>query len=351
MTIARFRRRWTTLVIAVLAMSAVRLVLDLTNRVHLGMTGRQSPPVSLAISTVTTENGRMRDGPSSITGSEQLAVDLATVGVRIDYPIYVPSPPRFVNDYDRRAFFDDADNLGYFAAASHQLTGRVRVVWNGVIRPGHECSWKTSDEEFRPEFRRHGDGGRSTISVNKTLCPLLVPDGHTFQHFVDGVLPKLIQLLTEAPRLAAGVDQFVVYRPRDSIIYDLLERVGITRQRLMLVRRESLQSLQALNVVDTCVTPALHPRLWRRASQLLQPCQDRSNCDVHQRIGLYNESDDDRGQSRRLGEKTGDIQHGHCRFVTTTSVGNGGHGAPPPPFQKIGENVFRAKSFKIRAFC
>ena len=206
-----------------LVAAVVRLVFELTNHVHHGTAGRHSSPASRAMSPVTIEKNQMRSGLASSSRTHQLDVDLATADLHIDYPTYAPFLPRFVNVDDRRAFIGDDDNRVYLTvppATASQLVGRVRVVWNGVIRPGHECSWKTSDEEFS----RRGDGGRSTTYVNQTLCPLLVPDGHTFQHFVDGVLPKLVQLLTDAPRLATAVDRFVVYRPRDAVIYELLER-------------------------------------------------------------------------------------------------------------------------------
>ena len=310
----------------VCGISAVRLAFELTIR---GMNDRRSPFASRMMSANTTDLIWLSGGLASTNEQKQLNVDLATEDIHIDYPIHVPFLPRFVNVDDRLAFISDRDNLAYLAVppapASH-FTGRVRVVSNGIIRNAHECSWKTSDEEFS----RIDDGGRSTSYVNKTLCPLLVPDGHTFQHFVDGVLPKMVQLLTEAPRLADAVDMFVVYRPRDTIIYELLARIGITHERLMLVTSETWQVLEAWRLVDTCVTPSLHPRLWRKASQLLQVCQNRSNTDVHRWTGrcLYNNSeqhastDDPDGQQRTFGEKNGYIQHRIGSKMANASAGN-----------------------------
>jgi len=327
MTIVRIQRRWRALVTVVLGISAVRLAVLLTCRVYYGMTGHHSQSASRVMSSVTTDQSLLRGG------QKQLDVDLAAVDLHVDYPIYVPLLPRFVNVDDRRTFISDGENRVYFdvpPAAASQLAGRVRVISNGVIRRGHECSWKTSDEEFS----RLGDDRGSTNYVSKTLCPLLVPDGHAFQHFVDGVLPKLVQLLTQAPRLAAAVDKFILYRPRDAIIYELLERVGVTRQRLMLVTPDSWQSLEVLEVwrlVDTCVTPSVHPRLWRRASQLLQACYNRSNLGVHQRTGrcLYNESEqntptsDLAGQIGALTEKNGVIQYHVGSKIANASAANG----------------------------
>lgn len=102
----------------------------------------------------------------------------------------------------------------------------------------------------------------------------MVPDGRTFQHFVDGVLPKLVQLLTAAPRLAAAVDSFVVYRPRDAVVFEMLGRVGVGRDRLTLVSPGDQQVLGARRLVDTCRTPPVHPRLARRAARLLQARSD-----------------------------------------------------------------------------
>jgi len=316
MMIVRVRRRRLALVTVCVATLAVRLVLELTNRVYTRMTDDAS--VIIYADADATEQGRLRGRrrrAHAVNGSEQFASDL---DLSIEYPNYVPSLPRFVNVDDRLAFMGDAGNSVYFATPAHQLVGRVRVVWNGVIRRRHECSWKTSDEEFQ----RQGDGGPSTTSVSKTLCPLLVPDGRTFQHFVDGVLPKLVQLLTEAPRLATAVDQFVVYRPRDAIIYELLERVGIRRERLMLVTPDSSQVIEARSLVDTCVTPSLHPRLWRRAAQLLQTCQHRGKaCDVHQNTERNMSAVDDPDTPHRsLDEKNEDIRRHGGRETANSSL-------------------------------
>ena len=263
MRLGRFRRRWRALVTVLFAILAVQLVVELANRIHHRITGRQI----LSTSRVTSADVTDREGAASNDAN------LTVFDLRVNYPVYVPSLPRFVNVDDRRAFLDDADNRVHLVvppATAYRPTGRVRVFWNGVIRRGHECSWRTTDDEFAG-----GSGERSVTYADKTLCPLLVPDGQTFQHFVDGVLPKLVQLLTAAPRVADAVDSFVVYRPRDAVIFELLERVGVGRDRLTLVSPgDAPRSLQvfaaARRVVDTCVTPPVHPRLARRASQLLQ---------------------------------------------------------------------------------
>jgi len=299
----RIRRRRKAFLAVVLVVLAVRLVTELANRIVVGHRGQ---PISLVMTAVNDAGSASNNDP------EQLDVNLTTsVDVRVDYPAYVPVLPRFVSVDDRRTFISDDNNRVYLAVPpSTHLTGRIRTVWNGVIRPGHECSWRTSDEEF--SSRAHSE--RSTTYVNKTLCPLLVPDGQTFQHFVDGVLPKLGQLLTEAPQTAAAVDLFVVYRPRDAIIYDLLKCVGITSEQLLLVSTGSRQVLEARRVVDTCVTPSVHPRLARRASQLLRACQQTNTTS---RAPCCNDSESQRtyhpdDQHRGLGGGTRYTPHHVC---------------------------------------
>ena len=318
-TILRIRR-WKELATAAVAILVVRVVLELPICI------RRSFLASQVMSAVTTDlASQLRDVQPR---PEELDIDLFAVDLKVDYPVYVPSLPRFVSVDDRRSFIGDSDNRVYLAvppAGAPPFTGRVRVVSNGVIWRNHECSWKTSDDEFN----RLDDDGRSAIYVNRTVCPLLVPDGHTFQHFVDGVLPKLVQLLTEAPRLAAAVDTFVVYRPRDAVISEMLNRVGVTRQRLMLVAPptsgESSPLLEARRLVDTCVTPSVHPRLWRRASHLLLACEDRGNQDAHRRTSCLR-SDRQRTTNsdlcrsrRRLGDaETVDVRHTERKFTNTS---------------------------------
>ena len=128
----------------VLAIIAVRLASELANRIHHRMTGRQRPySTSRAMSAVSID---LRDNKP-----KQFDVNLTGFDLHIAYPVYVPSLPRFIDVDDRRTFISDEDNRNHLVmppATAPRPTGRVRLVQNGVIRPDHECSWKTTDDEF-----------------------------------------------------------------------------------------------------------------------------------------------------------------------------------------------------------
>lgn len=270
---AMIGRRWLSLVTAVFALLYIRLMLQLASHFRGGTVSRR---ISSAGRMVSDQLRSSNDEPDA---------NLTAFDLQVDYPLYLPSLPRFVDMSDRRTFAADGENRAQFVLTpsyTAQFIGRVRVLSNAVVRLEHECSWKTSEVEFR---RRDGEEASLTYA-NKTLCPLLVPDGRTFQHFVDGVLPKLVQLLTAAPRVASTVDLFVLQRPRDAVVYELLDRVGVGRDRLLFVTPESWppsRTIDARFLVDTCRTPSLHPRLLTRASHLLRACEHRNKCDYTRR--------------------------------------------------------------------
>ena len=248
--------------------------------------------------------------------------------------------PHFIDDSDRQFFVDDPINQRYLSPPpSRELTGKVKIVRDGVIRVGgHECSWLTTDDEFvgntsEEQMRHH----IQNTSPN-TLCPLLVPDGQTFQHFVDGVLPKLIQLLGVVGRSLVSVNktsqcddikaynlEYLLYRPRDRIIYEILEQLGISRPQMRFVPPPDYEKpqesiIRSKRLIDTCVTPAVHPILWRRARRLLVGNTSRQQNHHH----AVRDADGYRKSRRERGRLTSFARDGNvCRsYSDCTQISN-----------------------------
>ena len=176
----------------------------------------------------------------------------------LDYQRYPTTEPLFESEDDRIIFHKNAvykEEVN--PVPQERLKGVVSWIPNGTISNSIDCGWKTPLEKFNV----------TTGSVNKKihgiLCPLLVPDGYAFQHFMDGVLPKLMQayefLIPEDVKL-------LIYAPRDAIIFEMLTTLGFKRSRLVLYQHGTYQ---ADFMIHTCITPPLHPDLWQKARRML----------------------------------------------------------------------------------
>jgi len=254
-----------------------------------GAPGVLRPSTSTSVQNCCPSDHQVRDGDDE---NYVPLVDVSEVDFRVElvYPTFTPLLPHFIDDFDRSFFVDDPTNRRYLSPPPiRELTGKVKVVRDGVIRVGgHECSWLTTDNEFMSndtEERRHERLDTSSTA----LCPLLVPDGQTFQHFIDGVLPKIVQLHGVVGGSLAAVNrmkhcddlkvtynnlEYLMYRPRDHVIYEILEMLGISRRQMRFVTPPDYEKLRenvirSARLIDTCVTPAVHPTLWRRARHLL----------------------------------------------------------------------------------
>lgn len=202
-------------------------------------------------------------------GSSPFNLKVENLDVVLKYPTFIPALPRFTRDEDRLLFLSDATNRALLRRERREATGRIRVIRDGAIRRYQECSSVTTVDDYFQRSQRTKVAGSE--GPETPLCPLLVPDGHTFQHFVDGVLPKLVQLLSAAVnQTSLSVVRFVLFSPRDGIIREILRRIGITDDRLMFVPTSMDYVIESAVIVDTCVAPSLHPLLLRGAQRLLR---------------------------------------------------------------------------------
>ena len=88
---------------------------------------------------------------------------------------------------------------------------------------------------------------------------------------MDGVLPKMIQAWHVIQQSNVTL---LLLRPWDRFIEEIIEHIGVDKQR---VHYYDGGFYSADFIIDTCVTPALHPDLWGKAKYLLL---NRHNTDV-----------------------------------------------------------------------
>lgn len=107
----------------------------------------------------------------------------------INYPPFVIRKPKFIDKKDEKLFLNIDLNIQALQDVSEsRLKGRIVFQKNATIHESYDCGWKTNLNEFqikRKSSRR--------VKELETATGLLVPQSDSFQHFMDGVLPKIIQ--------------------------------------------------------------------------------------------------------------------------------------------------------------
>ena len=135
-----------------------------------------------------------------------------------------------------------------------QLLGEIVAIRKGTFTAPHACGYRSKVSHVLKAR------DISPWRWFRSLVPIIVPDGGTFQHFLDGALPKIIQALEYIQRPQV---RLLMPRIRDSIKYEILKKLNISRRNIV------TYSVGADYLVYTCVTPPIHPLLWQKARSLL----------------------------------------------------------------------------------
>ena len=213
----------------------------------------------------------------------ELGLDVSTYDKIFNHEIvYEPftlAEPNFTSDEDRRQFFAMAGNVEYLEPSpKKKLRGVIQVIPNGIA--SMEMDWWMAIKVGKFFFRKDTTGCRYNNSFT-------VPDSASFQHFLDGTMPKIVQSYSI---LTAPNVKLLIFYPRDSIIFEILNKLNITTNKLVFYT----DTISATIQINSCVTPPLHPLLWREARRMLGAPErlsvpvNQSNVILLTRAGSYN---------------------------------------------------------------
>lgn len=184
---------------------------------------------------------------------------------------YCQNPKKFISDYNSLDCTDPKFKCGPdkdFIVCNHPkyLKGTVDFVTDGTIDlKSFDCGWKSN----------HSD---SLIDVDSNLYyepnPVIylpIPKGFLFQHFMDGVLPKLVQVekLIGDKNIKILVEVLELIHP---IVRKLLNRIGFDKDRILSTFdfRNNYRYFKSSMLIIPCNTPPIHPTLWRRGQYILK---------------------------------------------------------------------------------
>ena len=222
----------------------------------------------------------------------------------ITYTPFNFEKPNFLLKEDGDMFYNrQIENENSFLTDNaKQLQGSIIINMDATIHNSFDCGWQMNSSLFSgtttPKHVRYHQ-------IDDVVCPLLVAQSQTFQHFMDGVVPKLVQ---SQLALQQHYVKVLIYRPWDSIIFDILEVFNITRNRIIFSENGYYKAHYLLN---TCYTPPLHPTLWNKARHVFTGHLEHLK--THQSVILLTRTDS-RNYGRSMNNKQDVVKHLVLRF-------------------------------------
>ncbi len=241
---------------------------------------RNSRNIHALLNRTFGDSGFPRQGDASVEWSEW------SEDIIFRYPPFTLRPPLFASAADETLFLAHAQNRELLRPdhwGPERRRGVVRVLYGGKARADIACGWDTDLMQFvdtEPVVVGGAGmvGGERNYSA-EVIVPILTPDAHSFQHFLDGALPKIVQVL---PLLRLPHVRLALPRPRDPVIRRMLARMHLYHRVLWVHGAEVVRSRVQIN---TCITPPIHPLLWAAMRSELGvseefSCSEMSTCKV-----------------------------------------------------------------------
>lgn len=183
----------------------------------------------------------------------------------LKYPKFDLKPPIFPNKSDELLFYKNNKNLYLFRSQNwlNRSRGEIHLIVNGSTHRKYDCGWFPSLSKY---YLVPTGKAEDLHITDQIVAPIFVPASHAFQEFLNGVLPKIVQIW---PFILRGAVKLLLFKPRDNIIYELLARIGVPDEQVIFQPNID-QLTQVSYQVNTCIAPPLHPALWTKIRNLLR---------------------------------------------------------------------------------
>ncbi|CAF1114542.1 unnamed protein product [Adineta ricciae] len=146
-----------------------------------------------------------------------------------------------------------------FNNSKEHLSVNTFLVPNGLYL-NDECGYNYGGAALKRTFHSTDE---TTVIYDKAII-FTVPDGWSFQHFLDGVGPKLahshsyLQQYPDAKVLILKGARF------DRSVQEIWSMLGVENEQ-RIVHYSSNMKVGARLLINPCRTPGIHPRLWQDA--------------------------------------------------------------------------------------
>jgi len=208
--------------------------------------------------------------------------------VQLRFPPFTLPMPRFVSSEDREWFLSIKEVREYINASlqcfqrplpantlcppidahispddiiafwtDRFVTGKNLILANGSFGEYKGCSWGVAHDLY---LQRYPSFEGKTARRWGKLALMIVTQGWSFQHLIDGVLPRLMQAW-DGLKADTEISVLVDYNDKFPIVPKIWEHL-LGRERLVVFDRSVL--FEADVWYQSCNSPPFHPYLWNR---------------------------------------------------------------------------------------
>ena len=181
----------------------------------------------------------------------ETSVDSQNIGdsQNIQYDIPGIKLPHFISEKDKHSFLK-YNGVDKWTETKFDKTGAIKIIQNGAYDFSDDCGWKS-------DYLKHKKYKTKASKHYKALIPLVVHGSNSFQHFLDGVMPKLMQ----AYELIQSRPDAVIIMNTNDIVSQLIRKLGITNK----IENKVATSYTAEELFLICKTPPISKALWEKA--------------------------------------------------------------------------------------
>ncbi|CAM4801264.1 unnamed protein product [Rotaria magnacalcarata] len=191
-------------------------------------------------------------------------------------PFYIPLP-NFSDDEARNWFYSSSyykvnskkcphgscEEKGvFFNDTKEHLSVNIFLVKNGLYL-NDDCGYNYGDNATKRTFKNPDE---TTVIYDKAIL-YPVPDGWSFQHFLDGIGPKLSHsrsYLQKYPDAKVIILEGVRF---DRSVKEIWSMLGVEESE-RIIHYSSSMKIGARLLINPCRTPGIHPRLWQDARKM-----------------------------------------------------------------------------------
>ncbi|CAF0881537.1 unnamed protein product [Adineta ricciae] len=169
----------------------------------------------------------------------------------------------FYKRYSSQCFDNDCEKNGfYFNDPKEHLNVSVTLVQNGVYYDD-SCGYNYDEKALRRTFVSENH----VSAVYEQVIIYTVPDGWSFQHFLDGIGPKLAisrKYLDQYPDSKV----LIIKGPRfDRSVQEIWNFLGVNQSK-RIIHYNRRMKIGAKLLINPCRTPGIHPFLWYNARSM-----------------------------------------------------------------------------------
>lgn len=163
----------------------------------------------------------------------------------------------------------DCDNLRNLQIYNTKLytNGKIDVIDDGEVTDDFVCGREGNLRNLKHLIDGKPEHPTALYFKGKVVY-MVVPEGRLFHHFMDRILPKLVQL--ESYIADPSIYFYIDINSKDAntaMILELINRIGISDDRLIIATQINIR---AETLILSCKTPPIHPYLFQRLQTLLK---------------------------------------------------------------------------------